>query len=104
MNHLKYLDLLLEDYDEDEEGKWATVKKIKPGTPAPSDPNVEFIEIMKIFIGKRVYFIPSTYYKGFWQHHYTDVIGQKKSYLFDPAWLIFDDKLEEPNLFTRDPE
>jgi hypothetical protein len=99
MNHLKYLDILLEQ--DDKLGRWATVKDIpvdKISYNSVGDPSIHFSKYMTKNIGKRFLFKPfendpkTLFWKnpldGFWYHK---------------DWLDFEDE-EEPNLFTRDPK
>jgi hypothetical protein len=102
MNHLEYVDMILEQ--DDKLGRWATVKDIKVGTESPptqsGSTGLKFYRVHAETIGKRILFYPydddpkSLYWAsnpihGIWYHK---------------DWLNFDTDEEQLNLFTPDPK
>jgi hypothetical protein len=96
MNHIQYLDLLLES----PQGRWAVVKNVPINTweyfGGSEGQKVPFMPDMKQFIGKRLFLYPSEFYKGLWKDEAT-------GWYYHPDWLDFKDE-EQLNLFTRDPK
>jgi len=95
MNHIQYLDVLLES----PQGRWAIVKNVPVDSVKyfeGESQKVPFMPNMKQFIGKRLFLYPSEYYKGLWK-------DEETKWYYHPDWLNFEDE-EEPNLFTRDPK
>jgi len=99
MNHLKYLDTLLEQ--DNKLGRWATVKDIPVGKrsyDSEGDPSIHFSKFMVPDVGKRFFFKPfeNNPKALFWKNPSND-------FYYHKDWLYFEDE-EEPNLFTRDPK
>lgn len=102
MNHLKYLDILLEDTAT---GRWAKVKNIKIGSTAPYEivdshitKHLSFSDYMEDFIGKRYLFETTPLYIGL-------LFSPELELYFHKDWLDFEDEEgTQVNLFPSDPE